>query len=199
MRPINRRGQAVAEMLLVLPLLILLVWSLNAVGRQQQAALELRHSVRALTLSQAQGLDPRSLPGPHQPIPAAGLLRLDLAEPVALAGQAELMQVHHELGLLPRGLVGTRLGATVHAQGQPGLLLQRQLLTVAMPPSAASASEVRRRIEQAPLTWANSGGVSTALASSRAASLARLDAAWGRPAIEPSWLAAWESLWGEQP
>ena len=192
-------GQALTEMLLILPLLILLVWSVLAVGRQQQAAIDLRHHSRAMTFAHAQGLDPSAV-SQSVGLPATVQRRqVGLHEPAGMAALPHIRPLYAELGLQPLGLVGARLGVTVSSPRYAPLSLQRELLTVGMPLLPASAQEVRRVIEQAPLTWQQSGGASTQLVMERGQTLSRLDAAWGRSPVQPSWLSAWEGLWGEQP
>jgi hypothetical protein len=186
-------------MLLILPLLILLIWSVLAVGRQQQAAIELRHQSRAMTFAQAHGLDLSVVPQPEGLPATVQQLRVGLQEPAGMAALPHLGTLHAELGLQPLGLVGTRLGVTVSSPRYAPLTLRRELLTVGMPLLPASTQEVRRVIEQAPLTWQKEGGASTQMTLQRGQTLSRLDAAWGRAPVQPSWLSAWEGFWGERP
>lgn len=183
----RQRGQALAEALLMLPVLTLAFLGVAWVGKLQFTAQEVAQASRKAAMSAAVGA-PLVAPWTH-----VALAAHDQAVATTMtSGNAGLQAEWFGADL--RRLSVTARSTLTGARPWDAARIQRSTSVAMGAGHAYGDDDARRRIGAAPTAWGQAAKHSLSLARSVGGLTASVDAPWRRPAISLDWLSPWTDV-----
>jgi hypothetical protein len=185
----SQRGQAVAESLAGLALVVVLATALVSIGRLQWRGLEASHAARAQAFRYAVG-DRAAVAAPLSVVRANG------AAAFVGPGGARFAALRRELGVEDRGMVTAHAAVAVplHRQHGSHAILRRHTAILADAGHAPGDQHTQDRIAASRAAWGDAAFSSLAAARQARSGLKDIDLGWARPAPELDWLRAWADL-----
>lgn len=219
----RQQGQAMAEGLVVLSILLSLWFAVSWLGTLQDMALQASHGSRYMAFAATRGQEAYALeplrsayfsgpahqwsgrPGGHLLDPDALHLGVDASRATTLMASAQPggaattpSRLRTELGTADSGILTQTLTLDPAEKTSIWPVLRRQTSILTGPGHASDDAAVQQRLGLSPTAWAASAQASYALTTRIDSAMDSVDAAWGRSRPSIDWLGPWGGQVPEQ-
>jgi len=181
----RQHGQAVVEVLLMLPLMAVLAWAVSRIGGLQFSAQEMAQASRKAAMAAALGQPLKNLAaadvrpglsGAARPLAGIAPPRLAALQDAWFGGGLQLLSVEARQG------------------GPEPLRISRQTHVASGAGHAHGDADAQRRIGGAPDSWRRAESSSLAQARRLSHLIDRMESPWPRKRLSLDWLSAWADV-----